>query len=323
VFNERFFLRVIFFQIICLIGLRGRTVGADTPYYVGWLEQSAGQPLIVNEEIGFVILREVFGFFIPNAQLYLLFVASAACYSFYVWILKYSPDKLLSAYIFFTFGTLSYALCLMRQFIALAIIIHGVEAVKERRLAKLLIIVCLAALFHKTAVAFILIYPVALWSIKRGMILLIAGKCLFSSIGVATIAAMLIMIGFNKYLYTLGSKTDSAALLTLAFAGILAAALFFRKNLIKNDKRDLVFFNFHILALFFLMAGEIILGINRISMYFSITLMLFIPKILVSIRGAATRTLGYVLVVIFGLCQWTFTALYGHLALTPYLFFWQ
>jgi transmembrane protein EpsG len=211
----------------------------------------------------------------------------------------------------------------MRQFMALSILIHGVEAVRERKFAKLLFIVCLAALFHKTAFVFLLVYPIARWSVKRGLLLLIAGKYLFSTIGIATIAAILNMIGFNKYSYVLGVKTSSAMLTTLAFISIFAAALLFRKNVMKNDERDLVFFNFLIFAIVFLMAGEMVLGITRIAMYFSITLILFIPKILVSIRGTAMRTSGYVLVIAFGFCQWTFTALYGHLGLTPYLFFWQ
>lgn len=82
---------------------------------------------------------------------------------------KYSDDYFMSSYLFITSGAFIWLMGGVRQFLAVTIVLYGIEYLIQRRTTKFMIIVLIAALFHVSALLWIPVYFVCTskpWSLK-------------------------------------------------------------------------------------------------------------------------------------------------------------
>jgi len=106
----------------------------------------------------FYMLTKVLGTFIINYNLYLAVIGVPFIASVMYLIYKYSKYPIISVFLFIALYYL-YSFFLLRQVIAIGIIVFSYKFILEKKPIKFIILVMIAVLFHKSAWLFIFAYP--------------------------------------------------------------------------------------------------------------------------------------------------------------------
>lgn len=155
---------VIFLCMVLFAGLRNQSVGTDTMSYVNSFNNLDNRSLsedfieILSDEPGFYLLQ-IFARQISGNYWVILSVVSGICYAFVLYSIKrHSENRILSLFIYITFGYYTFCFNASRQAIALSIYLLALPSLYKRNFIKYSIFVCVAALFHKTVLIAIPLY---------------------------------------------------------------------------------------------------------------------------------------------------------------------
>lgn len=144
-----------------LSGFRAPYIGNDTEEYLR-IFREVNSGLYDNSEsryeIGYLWLNQILGNFSDNSQIIFIATSLFIYYSFGRFILKYSKFPWLSLFLFLTYGFFSFSITVVRQSIAIAILLFSYDYILKNKFIKFLGLVILATLFHSTAVFFIFSY---------------------------------------------------------------------------------------------------------------------------------------------------------------------
>lgn len=156
--------------LILLAALRGYSIGADTRVYLNALEYYSSLPKkeILSAELvkpfvfekGYFFLTKICAYLGISKTVFLLIVAALIYIPVFISIYHYSKIPYISILAYFAMGFFSYSLGIFRQMIAISIILCGVKYITQKNIFKYAFCVAIAALFHTTAVASILIYVI-------------------------------------------------------------------------------------------------------------------------------------------------------------------
>lgn len=169
---NRLYKKIILFlgciEIIILMGLRHCSVGADTFAYISALYDYSeydfttllkmGSVFPYKFEFGYLWLTKICAFFHLDYNLFLIIIASLIYIPTYKLIYRFSPFPILSISIYFGLGLFSYSIGIFRQFIAISIIVSGIDYIINRELAKWCFVVIFATLFHTSALICVPMY---------------------------------------------------------------------------------------------------------------------------------------------------------------------
>lgn len=138
----------------------------------------------IHEENGYLWLNWILSHMGANFNVLLCVHAAVVCTSLFFFIRKYSADPVFSIYFFLCIGGLTDHTYILRQSFAFAILLFAVPFIVERKPLRFLLLVILAASFHRTALSFILIYLLSYVKLNR--------KTAF--IGIGTALSMIILV---------------------------------------------------------------------------------------------------------------------------------
>ncbi len=165
---KKFFLILCFFQMFLIQGLRSIDVGTDTSFYVNvynnFLNSEYYSYLFTHYEIGFQKLYMVLRFLNADSQVLLLVVSAITMLGFGIFIYKNSTDVVLSTFIF---SCMFYpnSFNIMRQYLAIAIVINSLTLIFNRKYITASIIIAIGTLFHSMAIVFFI--PLILYLFKN------------------------------------------------------------------------------------------------------------------------------------------------------------
>lgn len=136
-------------------------------------------------ELGFVYLIKLIIslFYYPRAVI--LCLALVIQIPIFVWIYRESPMPITSIVVFIAMGFWCTAMGIYRQWCANSILILSYRFIKQRDVKRFLILIAVAALFHRTSVVFAIVYFVynckiskklIAWSLVLSLGLAVAGK---------------------------------------------------------------------------------------------------------------------------------------------------
>lgn len=163
------------FELIFIAGFRSWHIGNDTISYVGIFEAIINHIDIIKShmESGFLLFNQVLALFTSNPQMLLLitsiFIIGTWLYSFY----KYSDFILLSV-ILFTITGFSLTLTMIRQEMAMCIILLSLPFIIKRHLMAFIICWAIATSFHTSAFATIFLYFLYPLELKFTPLMLVA-----------------------------------------------------------------------------------------------------------------------------------------------------
>ena len=326
---KKIFCTVAAIQWILISGLRGITVGPDTPGYSRAFENvklySWDYVLQLNydylfngletKDPGYTLLTKIFQVFCGEYQVFLVFIAVVFTVPMAIWIYKNSEIPWLSFIIYSTLFYSFFSITGHRQTIATSLgVFMGYKYIKERKLFKFLIISFIAFMIHKSSAIFLVYYFIANIKISRTYVKIV-------------VAAIIIIIIFGRQIYTpiatffgFGEgmiENEIEAGMTFVFCMLLVCAASFILYKQINEKRGDSRFLYN--AMFLTMITTILVIQNqsfmRIQQYFSLFIMLMIPEIVVSIKKKESMivSMGGTALLILLLVQ-------NH---PQYTFFWQ
>ncbi len=145
--------------LFCVAVLRNYTVGADTMTYLSryvrlvaaeWKDIFRLANLMMFEP-GYAIYNKLLGYISTNPRILLVTIAFVIVFLFSLYIYKESKMPWLSFFMFISMGMFGESLSLIRQYVAVALILISYHAIKNNKLIEFVATVLLAATFHTSA----------------------------------------------------------------------------------------------------------------------------------------------------------------------------
>lgn len=145
-----------------LSAFRGVSVGADTQNYCDGFhkirELSFVKAMKFPWEQGYVLVNWLIGYFTEDERILLVFLSIVILCPIFIWIKNESLSLCMSLIVFMGTGLWTNSMCVLRQWCAIAILTFSYRYIKRENFIRFLALVFVAALFHRTAVIFMLAY---------------------------------------------------------------------------------------------------------------------------------------------------------------------
>ena len=285
-------------QWIIISGFRSYSVGSDTLAYKISFDSlsSTSWNSLFERFVDFLrgtdgvkdplydILAKSFNFISGgNYTLFLVFIACLFTIPMTVWVYKYSDDVCMSFMIYSALFYSFFAITGHRQTIASALVIFGgYECMKKNKIIPLLLLHFVAFFIHKSSICFIILYFARFIKINKPFWYVVVISTILCFIFKSRIMTLLgNIMGYEHY--TEQFEGAGTYTFTLCFSIIVFATLLFYKRIeIDIDCKFAICATS--LALFFIPLTYIDPSAMRVVQYFSIFIMLLVPKIISSFK---------------------------------------
>lgn len=321
---------------ILLLGLRHPSMGVDLAYgspygYLGRFLYIDALPLktllqhgVNNYEPGYIVFCKLLGFFTDDYQV-LLFVCAALCIGLIAaWIYRNSEYPFFSTVIYLGVPCFLMNYSGLRQALAIAISVWAFEMIKKKNVVGFLSVVMLASLFHKSALTYLIAYPVYHIKMRKNS-------------GLLAMLSIPIVYVFREPLFLILSKLfkddaqmdyNGAVTLLLVFSLVyLFSALVGHED----DQAEVGPRNLLLVACLCQTFGGVYQTAMRVGYYFMIYLVILLPRLVANTYARAhsfnNRRIALLMYIGILVCFGAF-GLYsikgGSWARSaPYSFFWQ
>jgi len=315
-----------------LLALRNVSMGLnDTEnIYLPYFEMLRSMDLIdifqyqwMTDKVFFIIMK-ILQLIFNNYQICIaIFAIPFIGLPMYV-IYKYSLNKRLSTIIFISLFY-GYGFFLLRQSIALAIVLFSYKFIHEKKFVKFVVAILIAALFHKTALLVLILYPICnkiQFSSKNYILILVAiiGSIVFKDFIIYILRDLLGMWSLQHGIYSVGEKVPIggiAVLLVILLVSSIVLKLFNARNDEINCMQNFVTIGVIIFSL-----SNIIVEAYRFSLYFSIFNILLLSNALYNCRNMEPKIYKTGILVIEGIfiLYFLFRSI-NNVGINPYVFF--
>ena len=216
----------------------------------------------------------------------------------------------MSIFLYFTGYFLRFDMGILRQSIALAIVMYSIKFIEKRNLRIFIIVILISTLFHSTAIIFLIAYPLANknYSIKKIYVILAISMILsFTSIG--NFVYELIGILNNSILgeKLVAYSQDVRFSYHLIDINMLKRGVFLLiftkviKDKYPDNKRYNIYLNIYLIGvcIYYIFKSVAIIS-DRGSVYFNFIEILLFPIILKSYKGIITKFIIVVFITLYG-----------------------
>lgn len=330
IFRNKLFIYLYSIPLIILSALRYARPGCDTAIYLFWFgEICQGNNSLY--EPGFNLLLKAISLITTNGRIMLLIINLIFFTLFFRFILKYSCCIWLSVFLFIGMEIFDQSMNLVRQLLALAIIVNSFDFLITKRYIKFCLIIILASTFHFTAITFLVAPFLQMIKLTQTKVLIyytIIPILFILSSSVLTFIMSELNI-YSNYLnssaFGIVEQPKLACILHLLInIMIFSFCYFFGK---KEKKSDI-----NILMTKFLMVGGIFwaLSVNfstigRAALYFDAFSIVLIPNILYSLKIKTNTTIIITILLVMFITKY-FVIAYMRpewFAIYPYEFYFE
>lgn len=278
--SQSLYFFTIFFLSI-LIGFRGLEVGPDTLTYETIFENIGEHNIYTYPEPGWVIFNLII--FKIGGSFHLMLWLSAILILYYISksIQRYSPNILLSIFLLYSLYFVFYSMNIVRQIVAVSIVLYAYTKLIERKNKLFFIYICLAALFHYTAIITFSIWWIK--NIKFSKFKVYLGLLISFIGGFIVISSSILSMILGPYAHYLTSEKNgyrTSIIIPFLLSCFLSVLCLFIYNTSKNKVKESLWMNIYIWGviinnlLLYLFLG------TRVVMYFSITQIILLPMYL-------------------------------------------
>lgn len=209
------FLSLACFELILFIGLRAYNIGADTQWYIYYLEKYKGiefNEIFVNYEYyeyGYSLFTKLCSFLGLGKTQFLLLVTVIEVIPFFVALKKYSNNPLISILTFVCFQPLFLCIGMFRQAISISICFIGLDYIRDNKWLKYLLTILIASLFHASSLFLLIMYWLKKVEIQKKLLWILPSAFLVSIIFGNVLSHNLVALT-SRYIGYLGSEYDYA-----------------------------------------------------------------------------------------------------------------
>lgn len=235
------FSTIIIYPYILLLGvLRSEVLGVDylnykNNYWDVYKNLDLLNAIKYDSDVGYGLMNWGISRFTSDFWVFraILFAITFSIIS--VWIWKYSKNVALSYFIFIALGFIGFDFTILRQALVVSLSVWSYKYLIERKTFKFVLIVLLAAFFHKTALIMLLIYPLLskrVTELKKWIkIVYLIGAGSIVAIGGKVIATL-----YHRNDYTLDVNQGHGYSLLLFYIGIFLIVYFFIQRISQRDE---------------------------------------------------------------------------------------
>lgn len=332
-------LGIIFISVFLICVLRSSSVGRDIVGYEDAFEMTKNVPFsdfdYIYFENGYVLFMKICVAMKMNFQCFLVVTYLIILFPIFIFIEKFSNDKIFSALIYICYIIFEFDLTGLRQAIAMSITLVAFVVLIEKKKMYMLwyvLLILLAMTFHKSAIICFAILPLMLIKdIKWCSIIVVAAT-------IVSLSLRSTLFPFIKQLFDKDSFNTNAALhigANVIFMVIIAVYFLYVLNIgekesgfnrefyngifIENNKLLYKIFLIGILlAIFF--GNE---TTARSFMFFSQSLIILLPNTLFYLEKKSSIILRMLFVAFFVYFFATNTLIANNFDIVPYKFYWQ
>lgn len=329
--NKKIYIIIIGIILIIISGFRSVNVGADTLQFcrdfdnikrIGWDYVFRA----TRYEIGFVFLCKILGEICNNYQILIFFTSFIVNVLICKFIYEESKDCVLSLYMYITLNYFAANMNIMRQAVAMAIILIAyMTFLKKNRRVLYMICVCLACMFHTSAIcgALLLLIPNKKYSMKKYCSTIVISGIAFLLANTVFISITKIFGNYSGYINSEFYESNYVAAvfkMLILFVILTVSYIYNRKN---SNEMDNKYMYISSLALIFGAASVKITLLGRISNYFSIFNIILLPNILKRYKDKKQIYIVYYLLYLFCFLYWLIISIYRPewYGVIPYSFF--
>jgi len=321
--NSKYLFIIIGILTLFLL-LRSTKVGIDTKNYENIFNYCREKNIIElltyeRHEIGYKYYTKFISLF-TNYHLFLCITSVITMMGIYFFIKENSKNYFLSILLFITFNFYGYYFGILRQSIAISILLCGYKYVFEKKIWKFLLFVLLATLFHKTAFIFIILYFIKYVHIDKRKLLIWIGIIVMSFISRQFILNFIINYVYKPADLTFYSGSGYKMLILLIGLGI--CCYFFQDRLLKQDKNNQLLINMIFVGGIMQTLSTMFSNTYRVTLYFTYAMIPLIPNMIETIKNKKIKNC-------IILCMIALLSIYFYFMTTnlvdyiEYQFFWQ
>lgn len=300
----------IFLFLVCISGLRLDTTLYSDEWNYRYIFQSyegiSFSTLDLNfiNEPGFILLNWVLANITHNPQSLIFICALLTNLSFVLFIQKYSKNFTFSIFIYITAGTFFTSMNIIRQYIAIAIILLGFKHLLSKNLKIFTIYVFIAFLFHKSAIIALFLYFIINSIIIEKHKIVSFLIILFVLTNFNNILDLFSTSLYDEYVQTFNESGYGVGLMRLIFWSFFYIVIIWKqKYLIKKTNLQTIFFNSIFISWSILLISIQYVFIMRLDYFQSCSLILIpsIPYYFKKSERINIKIIIYILFFIYGL----------------------
>lgn len=249
-----------------------------------------------------------FGFYLINKLVILftqdptwLFILCAAIFIYFVYnsIYKNSPYPVLSIVLLLVTGHFFLYLNLMRQYVAMAILLFSIQYVVNRKMMHFIICILIASSIHLSALVFIPVYffGKVKFDIKKSVILVVLG----SAFALSITSLFSYFLKFSEYQAYIGSIYDThqkshILLVENIIFFVLFCCIYYKS---KYKEKLYLYMNIQTIAvLLTVLIGRLPL-VDRVCYYYTFIQIISIPFALKEVKSQSMRWCFIIMILVF------------------------
>lgn len=220
-----------------------------------------------------------------------LFICSLLIISpYYIIINKYSKYVVVSV-VLVLLTTYNQSLYVLRQHMAMAMVLFSYPMIIERNLKKFLLITAVAFALHQSALVWLPVY--FLYGIERRTVYLIAVFCAAIFLGSFFVVIMNyvggeVLQGYEAYLNGDDYEKTNMTMVWIMIAYLLSYVLILKQDVFSAGENKLLL-SIVIIALLLSIVGVGFVGTGRLNMYYTMVVFLLVPKTMEYIKSILLR----------------------------------
>ena len=292
------------FTILFLLAALRLEVGNDYGTYVDTIHEIYVGGYVVTEPLFNAVVKVLCE--LSGGENYLLVFAVFAFVTIWIFLkalYEQTDDFPLAFFLFMTLGIYYRTFNTVRYYFVLAITLYSFRYIFRKEYGKFIMLIVLAAFFHKSVLVVIPIYLIAnmTWKKWHVAVLTVGAACmvLFQDL-IMKIALEL----YPSYKDTIYLETESGLggnlMSIVRCVAVLVLALICYKDVWKEEKENRFYFKLNFLAILLYLCGSFLPLVGRICYYLMTSHILFIPAILGSIKNNRKKKIFTVLVIMAG-----------------------
>ena len=292
------------FTILFLLSALRLEVGNDYGTYVTTIHEIYVGGYVVTEALfnGVVkILCELSGG--ENYLLVFAVFAFATIWIFLKVLYEQTDDFAMAFFLFMTLGIYFRTFNTVRYYFVLAITLYSFRYILRKEYGKFILLIVLAAFFHKSVLVVIPIYFIANlpWKKWYAVVLTVGavGMVIFQDFIMKIALELYPSYKDTIYLETESGLSGNLMILVRCFAILVFAFLCYQEDW-KEKEENRFYFKLNFLAILLYLCGSFLPLVGRIGYYLITSHILFVPAVLGSIKNEKKKKIFTVLVIIAG-----------------------
>ncbi len=255
----------------------------------------------VSTEFGFNLLVKVCHF-IFGSDNYLVIFGIVACVTVFFFLKAICDQSESFGYSFFLFMAFGYYLSSfnsIRYYLVLAVALYSVKYILKKDYVRFALCILLAAPFHMAVLFVLLAYPLAQmrwnkWNVPIVSVI-VATLLLFPQV-----YRKIIFLFYPFYEDSLYDTGETSVINIARCIGVIIFSLIYYKSALKNNRKNMLYFNLNIEAFILYSCCSFIPVISRIGFFLNIFQIFLIPSVLKSIPKKWQRIVWTIMIIVAG-----------------------